>query len=374
MQTPVSFTDFVDLEGSDSLELLDNPRIAALTGLTERRVFSSTLTTQRYILKDGKQPLDLAHEVTDRFFERTGLTGRDIGALAVSHTQCEGTTGQDIGESIARRIGLIEENVRVVSFGCTGFPHIVSVAEKQARGIHEDKHVLVLCVETPDRMMDARNKQGTPIFAAGATATSLWNGPGHQLLFSETEDVVPPDNPRGTDIFTIAARETQDFSGRMAQKANFEMNGDLAYTNGQQLIERGARESLERVLELRAGYIGRILVVSHQPNAKMVKFLDEMVAPDILSKYAVRGITDVRFVNGMQGMGNVLSATIPSVIARIDRIQPIERVTPVDPPETERSFCFPQLAFVWLMSGRRCHWDVVPSSGIQMRTSLSILR
>ena len=174
-------------------------------------------------------------------------------------------------------------------------------------------------------MMDSRDPKATPIFAAGATATSLRKGDGHKLLFAETEDVVPPKNPGNTDVFHISREEIENFSGQRETKLIFRMNGELAYENGAALIEQAARDSLHRVMADSEHHGRRVLVVSHQPNAKMVKGLDKMVSPQMMQyEFAPYSIPNLRFVNGMEGMGNVISATIPSVLARINCIDGID--------------------------------------------------
>lgn len=318
MQQSPSFTEFVDLTGSDSLELLDNARIAKLTGLEEQRIWKSTRMKERYILRAGKEPVDIALEITDRFLDQTGIRSSDIGSLALVHTAYAANENDrfSIADAVAKRVGVTRENIVAISYGCAGFPEIVSRAAIQAKRLDDGKHALILNVETPDRMMDAKDSRATPIFATGATATSLWNGDGHRLLFADSEHVVPPENPNNEKIFEIDQRDIENFSGEMCRKVTFVMNGNLAYNNGVALIERAAKESMAKVMENPLYRGRRILVVAHQPNGKMIKGLDDLVAPEMQKQYAGMGITDIRFANGMEGMGNVISATIPSVLAR----------------------------------------------------------
>ncbi len=313
----IAFTDFVDLTGSQSLVPLDNARIAQLTGLGEDRIYKSTRIRTRHILREGKTPLDLAREVLEKFFEKTGITPRDCQALALTHTEYEGDAPYMIAYTLADEMNIARDKVTALSYGCAGFPKIVSEAVPLLSKIDDGKHCLVINVETPDRMMDAHDSRATPIFASGATATSIWKGPGHRLLFAEAEDVVPPDAPKSKPIFTISRQEVEDFSGKKSVKMIFRMNGDLAYVNGAALIESAARESLLRVLG--EGYKGRVIIVPHQPNARMIKGLDDMVAPRMREEHA-DAVADVCFVSGMEGMGNTVSCTIPSVLARINTL------------------------------------------------------
>ena len=92
----ISFTDFVDTTGSDSLELLDNERISQLTSLEVDRIWKSTRMKSRYILRTGKTANDIAEEAVQRFFKKTGIDQKDIGGLALGHTHYEGDDSYEI--------------------------------------------------------------------------------------------------------------------------------------------------------------------------------------------------------------------------------------------------------------------------------------
>ncbi len=315
-----SLTDFIDLQGSDSLELLSNDRIAELTKLDADRVWKSTRVRQRFILRQGKEPLDLAHEVLDRFLEKTQLGERDIEALALVHTDYNAGIHDEIGESIASRIGIDRDHVRSMSLGCVGFVKVLEYASSIAHTLSDEKHCLILNVETPDRYIDARDSRAAPIFAAGATATSLWNGPGHSLLFAESRDITPPENPKKEDLFSFVDTEAEDFFGQRSMRTIVRMNGDLAYVNGSALIEKATRESLERVMSNEARRGRGVTVVPHQANAKMIRAFQATVSETLRSERPEWNIPRLNFVNGMEGMSNVISCTIPSVLARLHKI------------------------------------------------------
>ncbi len=325
MAVPLSFSTFVDATGSKHLEPLDNARVATLTGLQEKRIHQSTRIHLRYILKPGSHPNDLAHEVTGRFLRTSKIDPHRISALAVSHTHYEGNAASDMANEIGDSLRINRDRIASIAFGCAGFPEIVMRAQAFGEGMNPGEHVLVLNVETPDRMMDSRDSRATPIFASGASATSLSHDEGHQLIFAEARNIVPPDNPDGTEIFRIFRDEAEDFSGIRSVRTIFRMDGDLAYKNGAALIEDAARTSLHRVMQDPRLHGRRILVVPDQANAKMIKAFDDVVAPEMIAgEFAEYGIPQVRFVNGMEGMGNTISATIPSVLARLSVIEGID--------------------------------------------------
>jgi 3-oxoacyl-[acyl-carrier-protein] synthase III len=321
----LSFSTFVESSGSKHLEPLDNKRISDLTGLDEDRIWRSTKTRSRYILKPQSKPVDLALEITEKFLRESRIHRNAIAALALVHTHYEGNARQEMAKAVADLIGIHHSKITAIAFGCTGFPEIVHHAEAMANDLFSDQHVLVLNVETPDRMMDARDSRATPIFAAAATATSLSKGEGHRLLFAETQEVTPPENPSNVEIFRIQPEEAEDFSGKRTLRTIFRMDGDLAYINGGALIEDATRRSLHRVMQDPVMHGRRVLVVPHQANAKMINAFDKMVSPELMKgEFADYGIPEVRFVNGMEGMGNTISATIPSTLARLGQIQGID--------------------------------------------------
>ncbi len=316
----LSLTDFVDLKGSDSLELLTNDRIATLTALKADRVFKSTRVNERYILKRDKEPVDLAHEVLEKFLQKTGIASHDIAALTLVHTDYSLESLGEMAESVGKRIGLHSEAIHSLSLGCVGFVRGLTYAASVAQDIPEGRHCVLINVETPDRYIDARDSRAAPIFAAGATATSLWKGKGHSLLFSASEDLVPPENSKDEEIFKIEEADAEDFFGMKKMKTIVRMNGDLAYLNGSALIERATRLSLERVMQDEQYRGRRVIVVPHQANAKMINAFQATVAEPLRIERPEWNIQALNFVNGMEGISNVISCTIPSVLSRINDI------------------------------------------------------
>jgi len=319
----LSFSDFVDLTGSPSFGLLDNHRIAELTGMKLNRIWKSTRTRSRYILRKGLEPFDIAKEVAEKLFKRIGISdpSTQCRGPAVLHTNFypEGSHAQKIAEQLATQFGMDPRGAFGISYGCTGFIEIVSEAQKRlGEDLKQGEHIPVINVETPDRMLDAHDDQATPIFAAGATGTTLWKGPGHELLFAETDTVDPTaDNPDQKDIFRIQREEVEDFFGSRSMKHIFRMEGELAFENGRDIMIAATRESLKRVMENeRFHRKPHVIVVPHQANMRMIDQMaltrDELEKE--FEKYKLRSVT---YAKGMEGMGNTISCTIPSTLARL---------------------------------------------------------
>jgi len=226
----LSLTDFVDLSDSPSLELLNNDRVADLTGLPKKGVLKSTGLSKRYILKDGKNALDLANEVTDTFLQKTGIRANNIGGIALVHTSYnkEKKIEQEIAQAIADRIGVHRELVTAISFGCAGFPKVLSEAAKLMEHIGDDKNCLILITETPSEMIDARDQACTPIFADGAIATTMKRGEGHRVLFVETEDIPATGIPDGENIFEIVEKDVYTFNRTVERRVVFIINKNIS--------------------------------------------------------------------------------------------------------------------------------------------------
>lgn len=320
-EQPIAFSEFVQLSGAherDLFEHLCNDQIAALTGMEPKRILQSTGMDSRYIMRKEKHPIDLARRAIQRFLEQSKIASDQIGGLALSHTAYDKSITQEMADVVAREQHLPLENVLARSYGCAGFPDIIQAAAPLVRRLSPEQHCLVLNIETPQRNKDARDKFATPIFAAGATATSLWKGPGHTVLFADVDDIVPTNNPGNEKFFTMTEEPAQDYWGGVEVRIISHMNGNLVYTNGLETIERAARESLERVLAM--GCLDRrIVVVPHQPNGKMVKMFVDVDGPAMEKENAGK-VRSVEWVNGMNGMGNTISATIPSVLARVNSL------------------------------------------------------
>jgi 3-oxoacyl-[acyl-carrier-protein] synthase III len=322
----LSFSTFVDSTGSELLEELSNERIVQLVNdpkMDLRRVLKSTGIKSRFILKEKYEPVDLGTEVGQRLFQQLNITAAQCRGLGVLHTNYDTRNeSESIAHDIANRLGITRGKIFSLSYGCSGFAKLVMMGEEAAGDLQESEHFPLLTVETPDRMMDAHDKFATPLFAAGAAGTTLIKGEGHRHIFSDSRDVVPPDTEKDVPIFTVDQETVEDFFGKISPKVIFRMKGDLAYSNGLRLIAEAARESARRLIEIDPQYRNRrILIVPHQPNSKMILWFDQYIAPEIQKEF---GFPSVRFVNGMEGMGNTIGNTIPSTISRIHLL--------IDPP------------------------------------------
>lgn len=316
---PISFTEFVDISGDNSevLEELTDERIEALTKVNAKRLFKKTGTKRRFILKQGHEPAELAIEAADALSEKLGISGKDCGGLALSHTShSEGTLQEkQIGDAVADHMGIARESVHAISEGCVGFVRLVEQAAPLAEGLDAGKHLPLITVETPDRQMDARDPKATPLFAARAAATTLWKGDGHRLLFSETSDGPAPVVSDESEIFYIGKEEAEDFGGTVSERVIFRMDGNLAFENGRALITDQTVLALDRLFA-QSDIQGdrRVIVVPHQANSLMIQHVGVNME-EHMEKFP--RVSSIEYINGMKEMGNTISATIPSVIARL---------------------------------------------------------
>jgi len=300
----LNLTAFVDLTGSPSFDVLDNDRVAALTGLKAERVWKSTRMTKRHILKEDKLPVDIALEVFDKLMAELKITPRQCRGIGVLHTDYdEGNTAFRIAKRIAHERGIFHGQIFGSSYGCAGFVKLLEEAVPHAHDLNEGEHFPLITVETPERFLDAHDQFGTPIFAAGAAATSFAKDDGHRLIDAQTQEVVPPKNPDNADVFRFEKILAEDFYGNKAERHVIRMNGDLAYANGAALIEQSTRDALSVLTDLGLVKERRVLVVPHQANARMINAFDQTIYPSLAREVEAKAL---RFANGMEGMGNVI--------------------------------------------------------------------
>ncbi len=314
----LSFTDFIDGEGSEHLDILTNEHIAAHADMRPDRVQDSTGSETRFILKKDSTPQDLAREVVKKFLQKTGLSRSDIGGIALVHTNHDLNVNQpqSIADAINEEINLTQKRIIAISYGCAGFPEIVSRAARLCHEIEDGKHVLVATVEAPDLMINPAERTTGPLFAADATATSLYKGnDGHQLLFAETRDVSPPNGYKGPGIFTFEESDVLDFQGRTNKRTIFHMDGEQAYENASLLMSDALFQSLDRVMADPQYHERAVFGVPHQANWKIMRLLDADARKSLekVNKYL---LTKFRVINAADTRCNTLSSTIPSALAR----------------------------------------------------------
>ncbi len=324
----LGFGPFVDITGNESFHRVTPDDVAECVNrwpyksdtdrrFDAKRVIKSTGVADRFVLKKGTTVQGVVHELLDAWLAEAGLTEKDCGGIALSHTNyANPSDALHIAETVAQQRN-ISGPVLATSYGCTGFVKLVSEAIPAMKHVQNDKCLPLLFVESPTNGVDVRDPKAGPIFADGAAATGLLHDVGHKLLFASVRDIEPPVASSGP-IFHSEVDDAENFFGESERKLVMRMAGNEAYENAIQVLTQATGIALERILYGGRGYSPRVFVVPHQPNGKLVKALQDMTGPELQQHF---GLPKVRFVNGMWERANTVSVTIPSTIARIAELE-----------------------------------------------------
>lgn len=312
---PMALTQFVDvLDRQDLFEILDNERVLQLSrlggggfsGISVLR--RSTGIDCRRILRPGIAPIDVAIAVCEQLARETDFRWRDCPAILLCHSHVDSGCAIELARELADYLQLPASRVQGFNLGCAGFMKLVHEGAKIARAAGPGKHVPLLSVEVPEQWHDAADKAFCGIVSAGAAATTVWQGPGHELLGLNAREVYVPNEKRngGRDLFTQEFCEGFDFRGLPQTREVMHMDGESVFLNGVELMLAGCHEALETV-----GGTGRVVAVPHQPSGKLLKTL---IATAKLE------LPEIKFLNNLPGFGNTLSSTIPIALSRIDEV------------------------------------------------------
>ena len=86
------------------------------------------------------------------------------------------------------------------------------------------------------------------------------------------------------------------------------MNPEPVFINAIELMLSNLRAALDS-FDRQEGE--RVVVIPHQPSAKLLKALVATGQPEF---------PDVEFLNNLAGYGNVISASVPTVLSRLDEV------------------------------------------------------
>lgn len=323
----IAFTEFVDLSDRNELfEILDNSRILELSQMgsgegfrSPQSIARSTGVETRRVLKTGVDALDIGIEVAEKLQQRVGFDWDDCPAIGLCHSHVERENACHLGHEIANHLGVDPRKFFSLNHGCAGFVELVRRAAARLTELPEGLHIPLLTVETPDDWHDAADKAFCGIVSVGATGTTLWRGPGHKLLHAKTRDIKVPQEKRnnGTPLFHPEIRSGFDFFGEARFKTVMTMDGEAVFTNGAEIMLDACRRSHRDVAPLGR----RMIVVPHQPSGKMLRALIATAGYEM---------QNVDFLNNLRHYGNMISSSIPAVLARMSDVAAENGFRPVE--------------------------------------------
>lgn len=310
----LALSAFVDvLDRQDLFEVLDNERILELSRLggagfsAVRNLRRATGIEKRRILRPGIAPIDVALRLGEELRRTSEFQWKDCPAILLCHSHVDPSRSTELAAEFAEHLDLPASRVRGFNLGCGGFMKLLVEGAEIAKAAGPGKHVPLLSVEVPEQWHDAADKAFCGIVSAGATATTIWQGPGHELLHWEAREVAIPGEKRSNrPLFTRDFCEGFDFRGRPQTREVMHMDGESVFLNGVELMLDATRRAWEA-----AGSPERVLGVPHQPSGKLLRTL---IAAAKLE------LPQVKFVNNLVEFGNTLSSTIPTALSRIDEV------------------------------------------------------
>ncbi len=313
----LSLTNFVDVfDRQDLFEILDNQRVLELSqlgggGFSEVATLSrATGIQQRRILRPGIAPLDLAVNVCEELRRDCDFSWSDCPAVLLCHSHVDSDRSVNLAAELADHLGLPASRVHGFNLGCAGFLKLMSRGASVAAECGPGRHVPLISVEVPEQWHDAADKAFCGIVAAGATATTIWDGPGHRILGCEAREVpISLDKRFGRDLFTQDFCEGFDFHGRPQTREVMHMDGEAVFVNGVELMLEATRNAAQLAEEHGRGQ--EVITIPHQPSGKLLRTL---IAAGRME------MPDIKFLNNLPDFGNTLSSTIPTVLARIEDV------------------------------------------------------
>ncbi len=341
--TPLALTRFVDvLDRQDLFEILDNDRVLELSrlgggGFSGISVLKrSTGINNRRILRPGIAPIDVATTLADELRREVDFKWSDCPAVLLCHSHVDPTRSLELAKELADYLELPASRVRGFNLGCAGFMKLLNDGARIAKQTGPGRHVPLLSVEVPEQWHDAADKAFCGIVSSGAAATTIWQGPGHELLNWNAREVYVPADKRngGRDLFTQEFCEGFDFRGCPQTREVMHMDGESVFLNGVELMLAGCQEAIK-------SFDGdqRLVAVPHQPSGKLLRTLIATARLDL---------PDVKLLNNLPDFGNTLSSTIPLALSRIDEVAACNEIEPLQPGDavllTAAGICMQQRA------------------------------
>jgi 3-oxoacyl-[acyl-carrier-protein] synthase III len=309
---------------TDLLETVSNDAVAQLSrsgggsGYRDAdNVLRSTGIETRYKLRAGRTVLSLATAALGRLQQVAGPKCLDQAVVLICHSHVSEDPAARIASGVSRwllrRCRQMQGRVPAVSaanWGCSGFLRLLQEAVVLLETDSTLRRVVLLNVEAPELWHDASDRLFCGLISTAATATLVHRGAGIDVTRVQADDFPVPIhlriNPR--PLFSIQRAGVRTFDGRQVTRTVMRMNPEPVFLAG-----------IELMLDvLRAAQVnpasnpdGRTIVVPHQPSGKLLKALIDAARPEF---------PGVEFLTNLRNHGNCISATIPTMLARLPEV------------------------------------------------------
>lgn len=301
----------------DLFDLLDDQAVLELSRLGGANGFpglpsirKSTGIRTRRILREGITVNDLAERLCDRLEEDARVDLRDCHAILLCHSHTDYNACHRLARSIEAARALPAGLVTPFNHGCTGFLKLLQDASVEFDDVPPGGRIAVLSIETPEFWHDGSDRLFCGLVSAGAIGVMLEHGGRMPLDRIAADDfLIPPDRrPNPDPLFRTDNSDVFTFRGESCRRTVMRMNAESVFVNAIELMLSNLRAALDS-FDLQEGE--RVVVIPHQPSAKLLKALVATGQSEF---------PDVEFLNNLSGYGNVISASVPTVLSRLDEV------------------------------------------------------
>ncbi len=309
---------FVDVfERVDLFDKIDNQAVVSLSSLGQKPGFSSVDSVQkstgismRRMLKPGVTSVDLATAVFDKLCRVSDYAPAEFSVILLCHSGVDDENAEQLAAEIERHYGLLPQTVQPFNFGCSGFLKLLQEGTLLLADRRTVKRIALLNVETPETWHDGSDRLFCGIVSAGATGVVLERNAGLPVSVIRADDfaISPGLRPNPDPLFRKETGPVYSFRGETVSRTVMRMNAETVFLNGIELMLNNLRSAVVSI-DHQPGQ--RVIVIPHQPSGKLLKAL--IAAARI--EYP-----DFEFLNNLNNYGNMISAAIPTIMARLPQV------------------------------------------------------
>ncbi|MCH2202535.1 MAG: hypothetical protein MK102_11240 [Fuerstiella sp.] len=301
----------------DLFDLLDDDAVLELSRLGGSTGFSglssirkSTGIRTRRILREGVSVSDLAIRLCERLEYDANTDLRECHSIMLCHSHTDKSACHRLARSIESSLALPSGLVTPFNYGCTGFLKLLQEASVEFNHVPPGGRIALLSIETPEFWHDGSDRLFCGLISAGAVGAILEHDGRMPLDRIATDDFSIPQNqrPNSDPLFRTDYSDGFTFRGRPARRTVMRMNPESVFINAIELMLANLRAAMD---SFDPQPHERVVVIPHQPSAKLLKALVATGQPEF---------PQVEFLNNLSEYGNVISASVPTVLSRLDEV------------------------------------------------------
>lgn len=326
-QTELGLSVVIDVFDEGYLfESIDNERVLELSRLGGRSGFSGTKAIQkstgianRRILHQGLKPVDLGVQVFRKLQHQAACELSSFDHILLCHSHVRSEESVELARQLEVHFDLAPNRITPFNHGCAGFLKLMTEASILLEDAEPGSKVAMVSVETPEFWHDAADRLFCGIVSAGATAAVMEVGRGLLLSTIQSEDFRIPESrrPNPDPLFSKETTDVFDFRGLPCQRTVMRMNPEPVFLNGIELMLDNLRSALMSI-DYQLGQ--RVVVAPHQPSGKLLKALTAAARTEF---------PEIEFLNNLEGYGNTISSSVPTLVSRLDQVMQDNKLLPL---------------------------------------------